>query len=373
MIYVYIITLLLLTVYAALIAYYNSGWNKQPARSAPVDFMPQTSISVIVPARNEELHLAACLQSILQQDYPAGLLEVIVVDDQSTDRTAALAASFPGILLLQPIAPNVRAPKKFAIETGIAAAAGTLIVTTDADCTAPQLWLKQLAWIHESTSAQLIAAPVMMKKKASFLAAFEALDFLSLQGITAAAAARNTHSMCNGANLAYTKSAFEKVEGFRQIDQIASGDDMLLMQKIAREYPSRIAYAKSPEAIVVTEPVASWKAFFQQRIRWASKARFYDEFRLKAVLLLVYSCNIFLFISIVAAFFSLSAIFPALLLLLVKTVAEWAFMWKVAAFFRRQDLMPWFIFFQPFHVLYTVIAGSFSQFGSYEWKGRKLR
>lgn len=377
MIYLYIITVVLLWGYALLIGYYNRGWKKQPAASAPDNYTPVTPLTVIIPARNEEANIDNCLRAVAAQVYPPALLEIIVVNDQSTDKTAEIvqAANYAKITLLhrETGLADDQAPKKRAIEAGIQQANGRLMVTTDADCIAPPKWLRQLAWVHEQTNAQMIAAPVMMKREHSWLARFEALDFISLQGITAAAAAQGFHSMCNGANLAYTKAAFEKVNGFSGIDAIASGDDMLLMQKIATLYPHQVRYAKSTDAIVETLPVSSFRLFLQQRIRWASKARFYQEIKLKAVLLLVYSCNFLLLMAIIAAFFSVNAIFPALLLLLLKTAVEWVFMWKVASFFDRKHLMLFFPLFQPLHILYTVAAGTFSQFGQYEWKGRKLK
>src|ERR1700741_4803978 len=111
------------------------------------------------------------------------------------------------------------------------------------------------------------------------------MDFLVLQGITGASVTKKIHSMCNGANLAYEKKIFYEVNGFAGIDHIASGDDMLLMHKIAKIYPGRIGYLKSTEAIVNTQPMATWPDFFNQRIRWASKATHYNDKRIFWVLL----------------------------------------------------------------------------------------
>ncbi len=83
---------------------------------------------------------------------------------------------------------------------------------------------------------------------------FNQLDFLTLQGITAASVYKRFHSMCNGANLAYERSAFYEVNGFNNIDNIASGDDMLLMHKIFKQYPDKVFYLKNRHAIVTTEP-----------------------------------------------------------------------------------------------------------------------
>ena len=110
--------------------------------------------------------------------------------------------------------------------------------------------------------------------------------------------------MCNGANLAYTKKAFTEVGGFTGIDNIASGDDMLLMHKIYKLYPDKVMFLKSKDAIVQTAPVNSVKDFFNQRIRWASKADKYDDKRIFVVLLLVYVVNVLLLVLPVIAIFN---------------------------------------------------------------------
>ena len=95
---------------------------------------------------------------------------------------------------------------------------------------------------------------------------------MTLQGITGASVYKKFHSMCNGANLAYEKKAFNDAGGFEGIDNIASGDDMLLMHKIQKIYPDRIKYLKSADVVVQTQPQETLKDFMNQRIRWASKA-----------------------------------------------------------------------------------------------------
>ncbi|KIC96473.1 hypothetical protein OI18_01735 [Flavihumibacter solisilvae] len=380
MIFVYLLTIILLSVYAVLIAYYFRGWHRLPQHSVSENssFVPRTPVTVIIPARNEERSIGACIRSILLQDYPQNLLEVVVIDDYSTDNTAGVVRSFAQenirlLSLKEHIHENtVRAYKKVAIETGISLAAGSLIVTTDADCTASPGWLKNIVRCHEA-GAVLIAGPVCMNRGNGILSNFQSLDFLCLQGITAASVHNGFHNMCNGANLAYSKTAFRAVGGFKGIDHIASGDDMLLMHKIANHFPGMVAYLKQRDAIVFTEPVKGIYAFLQQRIRWASKAQVYEDKKVFRVLLLVYILNLLLLITMGAALLSLTYLYSAIALLALKTVIEWPFVYSVARFYSRTDLMKYFPFFQPVHILYTVVAGTFGQFGTYEWKGRKTR
>ena len=178
--------------------------------------------------------------------------------------------------------------------------------------------------------------------------------------------------MCNGANLAYEKKVFYEVEGFSGIDDIASGDDMLMMHKIAEKYPQQIGFLKSKKAIIVTQPAASWKEFFYQRIRWASKATLYHEPAIIWVLLLVYLVNLLLLCFIPMAILHPVALVLFALLCLVKFLLEVLFVKDVAGFFNQSYLLPYLLLLQPLHILYIVVSGFFGQFKTYEWKGRKL-
>ena len=179
--------------------------------------------------------------------------------------------------------------------------------------------------------------------------------------------------MCNGANLAYERKIFYEVNGFGGIDHIASGDDMLLMHKVAKKYPDSIYYLKSPDAIVSTQPMTSWSSFFNQRIRWASKALHYNDKRIFPVLLLVYLFNFSFLVLLLAGWWNHLYWVFFLIAWIVKTMVELPLFYSIAGFFKKQWAIKWFFFFQPIHILYTIISGLFGQFGKYEWKGRKVK
>jgi cellulose synthase/poly-beta-1,6-N-acetylglucosamine synthase-like glycosyltransferase len=355
--------------YAILIGYYHGGWKQLP-QYTPGEKTPSTFISVVIAARNEEKNINDLLASLRQQDYPASLFEIIIVDDHSTDNTWNLLQEAKATAIKLDASGSY---KKFAIETGIKAARGTLIVTTDADCRFNTNWLGTLASFYEEKQAKFIAAPVVMKHQKGLLSLFQSLDFITLQGITAASVHKRFHSMCNGANLAYERAAFFEVNGFAGIDSIPTGDDMLLMHKIYRQNPEKVFYLKSSAAIVETEPAFSWPAFFQQRIRWASKADQYNDRRIMVVLWLVYLLNLSFLVMAAVAFWKSTWLFFMLLLLLAKILIEFPFVQSVARFFGRQPLMWYFPFLQPLHISYTIIAGWLGRFGSYTWKERKVK
>lgn len=375
-----ILLLALFTGYAALLLYYSIAWYDQPDFQPPSkSTLPQeapVTVTVIIPARNEAARIGICLDALLNQHYPKSLLQIIVVDDFSEDETVALVRSYAesGVELIR-LADLIGedaglAHKKKAIEWAISRSYSELIVTTDADCAAPENWIATLVSAYRTTQAQLLVMPVVYTREFGAIGIFQSLDFMTLQGITAASVHRRMHSMCNGANLAYTRSAFGAVNGFAGIDGIASGDDMLLMHKIYRKFPDGIHYVKSPEVIVETPPAESVGAFFRQRIRWASKARFYEDYRITLVLAWVYAYNLVLAVSAVAAFLVPELIVPLAAALISKTFIEMVFLYPVARFFNRTALLGWFPLAQPFHILYTLIAGFLGNFGTYQWKGR---
>lgn len=369
-----IITAFMAAFYAVLIGYYHYHWRRLPLFSSAFS-TPSTFLSVIVAARNEEKTLPQLLKALQGQSYPQHLFEIIIVDDFSTDNTSQVAKAF-GLENLKVIQPNVdvnASTKKKAIETGVHAATGELIVITDADCIPGVEWLYTIESFYKKNDAVFIAAPVKFSHNNSLLQLFQSMDFLTLQGITAASVGAQFHSMCNGANLAYTQKAFENVGGFAGIDNIASGDDMLLMHKIWKQHPEGVHYLKSKDAIVNTQPMQTWHSFIMQRRRWASKTTHYDDKRVFAVLLFVYLFNCLFLLLLIASFLNPFYWWGVVSYLFVKTIIEWPFVSDVAKFYGEQKLMPYFPFLQPLHIFYTISVGFISQLGKYEWKGRRTK
>ena len=366
--------------YSALILQYRKWF----VRLSP--FQPEATpnsifFSIIIPARNEAKNIGACLHSIFQNNYPSGCLEVIVVDDFSTDTTADIILNLQNqysqlkLLSLHDVLGKnpINSYKKKAIELAIGKAGGDWIITTDADCIAPPQWLSNFNdFIHQNNPV-FVAAPVSFLQKRSFVSLFQSLDFMSLQGITAASVGAGFHSMCNGANLAYEKNAFFSVNGFTGIDNIASGDDMLLMHKINKKFPRQTDYLFHQNSIVQTQPADSWRSFINQRIRWASKANSYQDKRIFYVLLLVYFFNVVILALLIASLFLWQLLLYWIVLLLIKTMVELYFLFPVATFFKQKNLLKWFLLMQPVHIVYTVVAGWLGKFGKYEWKGRNVK
>ncbi len=367
-----IFLILLFAGYSILIFYYWHSWKNIPSFIAGEN-LNSVFVSVIIAARNEEKNIGQLLEALANQSYPKQYFEVIVIDDHSTDNTAAVVRKFPGVRLLALGDSETNSYKKKAIEKGVNAAAGELIVTTDADCIPANDWLHTIVSFKLETGAVFIVAPVSFNSTAGILSSFQAMDFMILQGITGASVYKKIHSMCNGANLAYEKRAFDEVNGFAGIDRIASGDDMLLMHKIANKYPGQVRYLKSVDAIVNTEPMPTWSTFLNQRIRWASKALFYNDRSIFPVLLMVYLLNLNFLVLLIAGLWNSYYWLLFLMAWLLKTMIELPFFYELGSFFAQKWTTMTFFLFQPLHIFYTIVSGLLGQFGKYEWKGRTVR
>lgn len=372
------IAALLVLAYAVLMLLYRKGWNEQPVFTLPVGFVPGTKISIIIPARNEELNIGKCLDAVIQQDYPAGLFEVIVVDDHSADNTATVVSNYnnPAVRCIKladyPSDANT-AYKKKALSLGISISTGELIVTTDADCFMGTNWLKFIAGIYEREKPVMIVAPVDFTSNGSLVQLFQSLDFMSMQGITAASHNLGMGNMSNGANLAFTRKAYDSVDGYTGIDHLASGDDYLLMMKLKAAYPVQISYLKSQQAIVHTLPQPTWGSFLQQRIRWASKSGKYDDKRLTTVLSFVYVFNFSFLVLGIAGLFAHDYWLILLGMLFVKTEMELYYLYPVSGFFNKRHQLILFPLLQPLHIMYIILAGFLGLIGVYKWKGRTVK
>ncbi len=235
------------------------------------------SVSVIVPAHDEERDLAPTLASLSAQDYP-GDAEFVVVDDRSSDGTpdviAAAAARDPRIRGVRVDAPDRRlAPKVNAVNHGIAASSGEIIVTSDADCRYPAGWLEGMI-AHFAPGVTMVVGYVETTRRGGvhrFLHRFETIDWLSLMLVSRSLTRFGWKFASSANNQAYRRDAFEAAGGFGAIGRAPSGDEDLLTQRLGRLPGSRIVFASRPETRVLTQPVASWRAFYLQRRRWVSR------------------------------------------------------------------------------------------------------
>ncbi|MEA3451434.1 MAG: glycosyltransferase, partial [Bacteroidota bacterium] len=236
--------------------------------------------SIIIAFRNEEKNLPFIVEDIANQNYPKNYFEVIFVNDHSEDNSVKILEELikekNNFRILE---LNNYKGKKQALKHGINNSTGDLIVTTDADCRMQKKWLSTICNYYSSIDAKMIVCPVLYTTKKPLLSFgnFQALEFLSLTASTIGSIGINKPLMCNGANLAFEKKTFQKFSNPTK-EEIPSGDDTFLLFNINKKYHRKVKYLKNKHAIVTTKPAKNLSVFFNQRIRWASKTKYYKQF-----------------------------------------------------------------------------------------------
>ena len=371
-----IISYLLTFTYIAIVGSFLVGWGKL------IDFKPdrqkklRTKVSIIVAARNEEDNIENTLKDLVAQNYHKHLTEIIIIDDHSTDRTGELVLSYANYgvkLITLNESRALNSYKKKAIQTAIAECKGDLIITTDADCRMGPDWLATVAAYYEEKHYKMISSPVAYFQEKSFFERAQALEFLYLIGLGASTIGNKRPSTCNGANLAYEKKAFYEVGGFTGIDDLASGDDELLLHKMAARYDNNIGFLKNKDAIVYTHAKPSLREFIQQRKRWASKSTRYKNKGIIVLGVCVWAFNLSILLNLMASIFVASIFKLVLYQLLVKIVAELLFLMGVTKFAKRTELLILLPILNLMHILYIVYIGVAGNSGKYNWKDRMVK
>lgn len=350
----------------------------------PENITPTQKFTVIIPFRNEEKALPSLLKSIQALKYPHELFEILFVDDASEDDSVniikqGLDTKSSNENFTRPdvkIIDNNRktgSPKKDAINAAIAIANFDWIITTDADCSLPKNWLLTFDAFIQKKDPKLIVAPVTYSTNNGFLEQFQLLDFLSLQGSTIGGFGINKPFLCNGANLCYHKQTFKEVHGFQGNDTIASGDDIFLLEKISINYPDKVHYLKSREAIVTTQAQHTLKELLSQRVRWAAKSTAYNNPFSKLVSIAVFIMNALLILLLFTSLFGYTSWNLLVLLFIAKMLVDSILLYKVATFFKQIHALKHFFLsslLYPFFIMFVMIASLKS---GYAWKGRQFK
>lgn len=363
--------------YSALILFFVKGFDKIKIYKNR-NKEPKTNFSIIIPFRNEAPNLPSLLDSLAQLKYSKYKFEILLINDNSIDDFKKIINNFKSkhseIDLI--VIDNIRktnSPKKDAIEIGIKTSKFEWIITTDADCSLPQNWLRTLDDFIQNESPKMVVSPVAFQAENKFLDNFQNLDFLSLQGSTIGGFGINKPFLCNGANLCYSKAAFLKVSGFTGNNNIASGDDIFLLEKMTNQFPEKVKYLKSNEVIVTTKPEANLKQLMQQRIRWASKTTAYNNPFGKMVGIIVFTTNAYLILLITLAMLSKITWQHFGLFFLIKFNVDFLLLYKTSLFFNQQKALKTYLISSVLHPFFIVITALLSFKKGYKWKGRVFK
>lgn len=337
---------------------------------------PQTiSVSIIIAARNEALHLDSLLKSIQNLTYNKHLLEVIIVDDQSTDSTYTIIQGFAAksdinIQLLRQTDSSLT-PKKAALKLGIEKSKGEILLFTDADCILPKEWVLEMVKPFANHEIELVIGSIKYTD-GTFLEHILSIEQAALLGSGYTSLQLGIPTMCNGANMAIRRSTFTSIDGFETKSTAASGDDELLLHKVYHKNRNGVFFLKSARAIVQTISACNLRHLYDQRKRWAGKWEKYLLTRTKA-----FALFIFIFHVAWLSFATIQIFHPEHLkyftiFFFLKMSLEFVFIKSVMTFLGKRINLLGFVLLQVIYSSYVVFFGLIARNNHYVWKDRKL-
>lgn len=352
-----------------------SGWEKLKIATIDDNFIPTYGVSVIIAARNEEKFIQKCIQSILANQYPDSLFEIIVIDDHSSDNTRQMAENIESTKISVFSLSEQLSGKKAAISYGVSLAKYPVILCTDADCIVAQSWMKSHSLAYSSGNNKIMTGLVLPETDETILSRFQWLDFAATMAITAAGIRNKSFFLANGANISYKREVFEEVGGFEGNDHLSSGDDLFLMQKIAKIYPEQVGFLKSKESMVNTKSETGWASFISQRKRWATKSMKVGDKKIILIQSFVFIYVGLIFTGLTLGYICSDSVFWfAVSGLLVKMVTDFIFLFHLAKYFEKEKLMysfPICFILYSGHILYSGISALLPS--NFVWKGRVVK
>jgi mycofactocin glycosyltransferase len=199
--------------------YFNSKGILETVKATNPGFFP--SITVIVPVRDRQDEIGQCLESIFGQNYPQGLIDVIVVNDGSADDTAKIASSFPCKL----VSLDESHGQSYCRNLGARQAQGDIIAFLDSDCVASSTWLKELTTYFQWEQMGIVGGRVDGFYDQSPLDRYEkTFSSLAMGKYFIHAKNDKTQAYVPTCNLLVRKNIFREVGGIK--DDMAVGEDV---------------------------------------------------------------------------------------------------------------------------------------------------
>jgi len=362
MIIIHIITILSLLIYLTSLVIFRWGLN-YPNQKKTAEL---PTVSIIVAVKNEANYLPHLIEQLTAQNYPADKLEVIIVDNDSSDKTPLIlqreASKYSNLrVFTTKVEKTFYSHKKAALAVGVREAHGAIILMTDADCRVGKNWALAMA-SYFTNEVGIVVGFSAIQPLADWFTRIQALDYLLL--LTAAQGSINLGfaGACSGSNWAFRKVLFERVGGYMLIQDRIGGDDSLFMQVMQKRINAKVVFAAEEAAWVETEAVTSISTFFRQRIRWASEANYTHHLNrlFFGVILATFLANLMPIVYLILWIIGAVSFAPFFWMVLLKLLGEGMLFRKAVGIYKKQSLKSvfpiWFIL-QPFYIVLMGILG----------------
>jgi cellulose synthase/poly-beta-1,6-N-acetylglucosamine synthase-like glycosyltransferase len=299
---------------------------------------------------------------------------VLILNDHSSDATSRIAHSFAGqyrhfrVIDIDTQIPGLRG-KMNALAQGIDQAAGEIILVTDADCRVPPGWVTEFVKYFTPgvglSGGMTLLSPLSNKK--TCFAQIQSLDWIFLQGVAAGTAALSLPVTVLGNNFGFRRQAYKDTGGFGALG-FTLAEDMLLLQAIQRR-GWKIVYPLQTGTAVLSEPLATFKEFYRQRLRWVKSSNSTSWW---GYVLMVTSMFAHLFV-VAAAIFNLLNLYVGTMIAMVLLV-DCIFLLQLLKRFSLGRQIVYFPLFEIFYLVYTLFfALLFLLHTKVLWKDRSYK
>lgn len=334
-------------------------------RGSEKDHIDVNDLVVVVPFRNEENRIEVLLATIEKlKFFPK---EFIFVDDHSTDKTVdvinRLSSEIPYRVLTLP--DGVQG-KKAGIRHAITNSESSYILTIDADVELQEDYFLQIARLG---NADMYLMPAVMVADKLHQHLFE-VDLLLINAINTGLSGLARPIIASGANLLFSRKAFEKLDRLHTHAHMPSGDDIYLLRDF-RVGKAEVRLMSDPRTAVHTETPQTFREFLHQRLRWIAKTGDVKD-HLSTTLAVIQAVFTFIFVVLIVYLICIGESRVALMAFLAKTGID---MLAFLPFFNRVRRIRSWLFIPIYEVIfpiYSLVILGMMYFFKPEWKGRKL-
>jgi cellulose synthase/poly-beta-1,6-N-acetylglucosamine synthase-like glycosyltransferase len=331
-------------------------------------FQYQPNVSVVIAARNEESNIKPCLESLANLAYPKEKLEIIIVNDHSTDRTGEIISEFiKENDFIKTIVPEIKNDslkgKPNAISQGIEMSHGEIIFVSDADCMVPPNWIKDIVKYYDESTGLVCGFTYTEYGKIFY--GMQSLDWLFLLTVASGSFAIKTPLSCVGNNMSFRRKAYEEVGGYRGL-RFSVTEDAALLIEIANKTKWKFKLPFERNSLVLSRACSNFMDLFHQKKRWGAGGK-----RSPVLGFILMSAG-FLISSLILALPFLNLSFKYILIPVIsKLVLDFLFLLIPLTYFNLLKLYKFFLIFEIYFIIYVFTLPFMVYIDkSVRWKGR---
>lgn len=327
------------------------------------------TVTVLVCARDEENNIGNCVASLAKLHYPKEKLELLVVDDKSTDRTPQILEEWSAKLQhlrVYRTGPEIEhlKGKVNALTQGMDAATGEFVMITDADCTVQPNWIRDYLKFYNKDTGMV--ASITLLDIDRFFDGVQSIDWSYLLGIAMACTNIGVPLSVIGNNMSVRRAAYESVGGYRKIP-FSITEDYALFKAIWHQKPWKIKFRLTRESVVMSKATPDFKTWWRQKHRWVKGGE-----GLKTIGWVIFILGLLANAATVVGFFVLP-LFAALMVVAVKWIADLMIILPVLSRTRKQHLLRFFLLYEPYLLLFVLSMPIMIMQKNVKWKGRVYR